>query len=692
MPLSIGELLNNRYRISSIIAQGGMGAVYQAQDEVLGVLVAVKENLFSSEEAARQFRREATILANVRHPNLPRVTDHFLLHGSNQYLVMDFIEGEDLKQRINRLGNLPEEEVLLIGAAICDALNYLHTLTPPVIHRDIKPGNIKITPQGQVFLVDFGLAKQSHAGQVTTVGAQGLTPGYASPEQYGQGTDARSDIYSLGATLYHALTGKTPEDGLSRAMGSAQLTPLRQHQPALSMHIAAVIEKSLEVDANLRYHTAQAFKEALLTSSSIRRKARQPGGAHIQPAPATPPITATILSRPASNPAVPAAAPTRPTPAVPVTPPPTSAHPRRFPWLWVIVPILLGGLLLTGLIVLLPSTLAAPSATPTLTPSATPTLPTPPPEPSATAPLPTQKPPTPLPATPTRTAQPTTPITLNTPIGGSNWIAFASERSGIFQIWVMQSDGSNLRQVTDLIDGACQPDWSPDGQRLVFTSPCNRRQDSYRNSSLYLINLDGSGLTPLVSMPGGDYDPAWSPDGKTIAFTSLRDGNSPHIYLYDLSSNQVQRLTSPNSSDRRAAWSPDGTQIACESTALGKPQIWVMKANGSERREFSILDEQPDYAPTWSRDANVIYYSQGSSLSYIIARRTNQPGANEVRIGERVKTVLNISPAPDDFWLVFESWSDGNHDIFIMSRTGANLTRLTNEPGMDLDPVWQPIP
>jgi len=279
---------------------------------------------------------------------------------------------------------------------------------------------------------------------------------------------------------------------------------------------------------------------------------------------------------------------------------------------------------------------------------------------------------------------------MATPTGGSALIAFASDRSGSFQVWVMESDGSNPRQVTDLIDGACQPDWSPDGQQLVFTSPCPRRQDLYRNSSLYLIRSDGTGLTPLLSMPGGDYDPAWSPDGKTIAFTSLRDGNAPHIYFYDLATNQVQRFTSLNSSDRRPAWSPDGQQIACESTGLGKPQIWLLSLDGKQRREFSKLDDLPDYAPAWSRDAQVIYFSQGNSLSYIIAKRTNLPGADEVRIGERVKTALNVSASPDDFWLAFESWTDGNYDIYTMNRTGANLTRLTSDPSVDIDPVWRP--
>ena len=141
MALEIGTLLHKRYRIVENLAQGGMGSVYHAMDETLGIMVAVKENLFTTEEAARQFRLEAIILANLRHPNLPRVTDHFTIDGQGQYLVMDFIEGEDLRERMERLGVIPEDDVILIGAAMCDALTYLHTRTPPILHRDIKPGS-----------------------------------------------------------------------------------------------------------------------------------------------------------------------------------------------------------------------------------------------------------------------------------------------------------------------------------------------------------------------------------------------------------------------------------------------------------------------------------------------------------------------------------------------------------------------
>ncbi len=270
MTLEKNTLIHNRYRIIEILGQGGMGSVYRAIDENLGVPVALKENLFTTEEYMRQFRLEAVILANLRHPNLPRVSDHFELGEQGQYLVMDFIEGEDLRNRMDRLGLITEEDAIQIGAAMCDALAYLHTRRPPILHRDIKPGNVKITPDGHIFLVDFGLAKVYQGNsQATTTGARAMTPGYSPPEQYGTArTDPRTDIYSLGATLYAALCGVIPEDGLARAMDNAQLTPLRKRNPKISRRFSTAIEKAMAVDPSDRFQNAEDFKKALVGSSS----------------------------------------------------------------------------------------------------------------------------------------------------------------------------------------------------------------------------------------------------------------------------------------------------------------------------------------------------------------------------------------------------------------------------------------
>ena len=168
-----------------------MGTVYLAQDLSLQIKVAVKENLNTNPESERQFQREASLLANLRHSNLPRVTDHFII-DEKQYLVMDYVEGEDLDTRFGR--KRPSvDEVLTWGVAISDALIYIHSRQPPIIHRDIKPANIKLHPDGNLMLVDFGIAKVFDSQQTTT-GARGLTPGYSPPEQYGGSiTDHSSD-------------------------------------------------------------------------------------------------------------------------------------------------------------------------------------------------------------------------------------------------------------------------------------------------------------------------------------------------------------------------------------------------------------------------------------------------------------------------------------------------------------------
>ncbi len=172
MPLGIGETLQGRYKIERKLGEGGFGAVYRAHDTRLDVFCAIKESLDASEEAARQFKRSATMLASLRHPHLPRVTDFFGFQNKGLYLVMDYVQGEDLIARMKRLRQaLPEEQVEKWLQQICDALIYLHNQNPPIIHRDIKPQNIIIDQHENAILVDFGLAKVYKAGQQTTLGA-----------------------------------------------------------------------------------------------------------------------------------------------------------------------------------------------------------------------------------------------------------------------------------------------------------------------------------------------------------------------------------------------------------------------------------------------------------------------------------------------------------------------------------------
>src|SRR5688572_21728816 len=266
-------LLQGRYRIIRQLGQGGMGAVYGAVDERLDTTVALKETLFADERLRKQFEREARLLARMHHPALPRVSDHFA-EGEGQFLVMHFIAGDDLAEMIaKRRGPFPTEEVLTWADQLLDALDYLHTQDPQIIHRDIKPQNLKLTPRGQIILLDFGLAK-GQAGEIsrittTSASIYGYTPNYAPLEQIqGLGTDARSDIYALAATLYHLMTSVKPPDALTRAAAIVNgqpdpLKPAHEVNSSVPAGIGAALQKALAQNRDQRYATAAEMRSAL---------------------------------------------------------------------------------------------------------------------------------------------------------------------------------------------------------------------------------------------------------------------------------------------------------------------------------------------------------------------------------------------------------------------------------------------
>jgi formylglycine-generating enzyme required for sulfatase activity len=279
MIFQTGSILHNRYRIVKLLGQGGFGTMYRAWDMTLGRPCALKQNLDAAPEIQRQFLREAKILANLNHPNLPRVIDYFI-EGPGQYLVMDFIEGRDLQEMLEERGApLAEDQVLPWIRQICDALTYLHTQKPPIIHRDVKPANIRITPAGSAVLVDFGIAKAYEAGSKTTRGAQAVSPGFSPYEQYGKGaTDARTDVYALGATLYTLLTGTEPPESVQRvpsmlAPGRDPLVLPRQSNPAISLRTSAALMGALQMDPGQRLQSAADFKAALGPASAPVRAA-----------------------------------------------------------------------------------------------------------------------------------------------------------------------------------------------------------------------------------------------------------------------------------------------------------------------------------------------------------------------------------------------------------------------------------
>ena len=378
-----GTTLGARYRIIRLLGQGGMSRVYLAEDTRLGVEVAVKENLQTSPEARRQFEREAHLLARLSHPNLPRVSDHFTDPGTGrQYLVMDYVEGEDLKTLVERTGALPEQTALAWVGQVLDALEYLHRQQPPVIHRDVKPGNIKITPQGKAVLVDFGIAKVGGPALSTLTGARAVTPGYAPPEQYGMRTTERSDIYALGATLYTMLTGRVPPEAPLRMAGE-QLVPPRRVAPAISQPTQTAVLRAMEMETNKRWESIATLRRALQEWPTVRAVPHEPQRAVPRP-----------VERPARRPA------SITVPIILIVLVVLAISAGAVFWPRIVSPTLTP----TPMAQLIPGPTAAPvpMATATSTPTVTNTpLPTPVPVPSTPTPLPptlTPESPTPTPA------------------------------------------------------------------------------------------------------------------------------------------------------------------------------------------------------------------------------------------------------------------------------------------------------
>ncbi|MBW8011306.1 MAG: protein kinase [Chloroflexi bacterium] len=715
MTLEKDTILLERYRIFDILGQGGMGSVYRGLDENLGVEVAVKENLYSSDEYNRQFRREATILASMRHPNLPRVSDHFEIEGQGQYLVMDYIEGEDLRQRMDRIGKLSDEEIIMIGAGVCDALTYLHSRNPPILHRDIKPGNIKISPDGGIFLVDFGLAKIVHGSQATTTGARAMTPGYSSPEQYGTArTDARSDIYSLGAMLYAAITATIPEDGLARAMDQADLTPIRKRVPGVSRRLVSVIEKALRVHPEDRYQNGEAFKMDLLSASGALKKRVEAGELTVPPPP--PEVIAAIAEgkAPASDPVS--------TPVIDMSGESAARVRRqqqsrarkiilRIAFFTIVTFLGLFGILwrtgslpeiwgtfngqdsATENVIETPSIGETASIVDDATATAT----------QDAAQIPTA----------TSTIDPTD-VPTNTPIpppgayvgGGAGQIAFASARiasdmPGISQIWMMNADGTGFFMITDQSDGACQPSWSPDGMQLVFVSPCVIDQTEFLDSYLYTINVDGTDVVQLGTELGSS-DPDWSPDGTSILYTVSYDAVHTQIYRYDLENDTSVLMTVNDKVNLQASWSPVGNDFVFVSTWIGGQSLLVQRNDPeSSPNQLSRSGEMLNNFPSWSPDGSQIAFSQretDTSISTLILVSYEMLGLAATDYVEGRVTEVQFVPegnpdfSPDGMWLAYESWPDGeNHDIFIISLDSLEIIQLTTHPAYDFDPVWRPL-
>jgi len=328
-------ILQNRYRIRRELGHGGMGTVYEATDQRLNCVVALKETTSGgSEESRRAFEREASLLGNLRHQSLPKVMDYFT-EADSDFLVMEFIPGDDLAALLDtNRGPFSQQQVLRWADDLLKTLSYLHGQDPPILHRDIKPSNLKLTKDNELFLLDFGLAKGKAGGMsalATSRSVFGYTPVYASLEQIlGQGTDARSDIYSVGATLYHLLGGQPPADAPTRFAAMEEdradpLVPVERLNPRALSNVTRIIHHALAVNrrhrpanaAEMRRAVQAALAEVAAIEAEQQKKTEATDTLKIEASTAPPTIVAPPLLTPA--PLAPAEI-TQPAPTVVTTP------------------------------------------------------------------------------------------------------------------------------------------------------------------------------------------------------------------------------------------------------------------------------------------------------------------------------------------------------------------------------------
>jgi Tol biopolymer transport system component len=605
----------------------------------------------------------------------------------NQFLIMDFIPGENLEEILKKQGSLPLNQVMQWAEELGSALMYMHSQTPTVIHRDIKPANIKLSQDGEAVLVDFGIAKAASSNEATTTGAIGFTPGFAPPEQYGTAhTGPYTDQFALAATLYALLTGQRPADSMLRSMQQAEITPLRKFDPAIPVGFQNAILRALSLNPVDRFPNVAEFVKALQSSmrgykppkQGLKRKFTAPS---VVTPPANLPNALTVPSK----------------------------RPRSKIILWLILAFIFVAIIAVGAFLLLPKILPASPSVPTLTTTF---------QDSQTVPgviVPTSTTTSEPTSTQTLTSEPSPTLTATiTPFEQGAAIAYVTNKGDgkTFQVWLMTiaqtADGTfsilSDRQLTSDEGDKSQPAWSPDGKKLLYVGPSG---GSSLGKDVFVLDLSDPTSFPMdiSNLQGDDFDPAWSPDGSLVAFTNQgRFGTDIQmLYLVDADGKNPTHIVS-NFRELEPSWTPDMEYIVYVIFGPGGHRILYLRDKMNDYQDVAnrnpvqfdtraLGGRQGEISePAVSPDGTWIAYARNESGMYKIYLMKFSDRGNYSK--QLTNSAKDTDPAwsPDSQWLLFTSNRDGNAEIYIMDLNGENQVNLTHSPWTEKDPAWQPFP